>query len=198
MSAVLVKIHRLARDLGFADRSFASQHLSATSILWLVSFAVLVGVWSAPTRAQNQDPVKEFSDCVILLADLKAISDAYAVDIVDTSHKVRAAKMNWADGIKSTKTAIGQIENRWASYAEAELNTKERAAADEAKALMAKADAATLELISIMTAKDQAALEHFVIEKLYPAIDPVTNAIGKIIDLKIFDCANQDRPSVTE
>jgi methyl-accepting chemotaxis protein len=157
-------------------------------------FVVIAATLGLARPAHSQSPpdlMTAFSECVIVLADLKTVSDAYAVNIVDTSHKVRAGKMTWAEGLKSVNTAIGQIKARWATYDDAKLNANERKSADATKAAMMVANAATSALITILRAKDQAALDEFVIEKVYPAIDPVTEGVSKLIDLRISECTEK-------
>lgn len=146
---------------------------------------------SANPQAPGKTPnPAQLYDCLILLIDLKVISDAYAVNIVDTAHKVRAKKLSWADGLKSVKAANNSIRSRWDTYQASATADAELRAVAKVTAAKTVADAATNELTAIFTAQDEAKLVHFVTEKLYPAIDPITEDISKLIETKVRVCAS--------
>jgi methyl-accepting chemotaxis protein len=55
-------------------------------------------------------------DRVLPMEQLKRIGDGYAVDIVDTAHKVRAGAISPQDRLGHVDRALASIEARWKEY----------------------------------------------------------------------------------
>ncbi len=115
------------------------------------------------------------------LQDLKALSDAYAVSVVDASHKIRNGNFTWEEGAAALAEATATIERRWAALATAPLGA---AAAPFAEAAQrrAAAEALVADLRHAVMARDAAALDALVRQRLYAAIDPFTEAVGAAMD----------------
>ncbi len=133
----------------------------------------------------NEDIKTIYEDRVVPLRDLKVISDAYAVFIVDASHKVRNGNFTWAEGSASVAKAEADIRSRWTAYLATYLVPEEAELTARAKPLMAAADAAVIRLKGILSTRDSAALDQFVKAELYQTIDPLTDIIGSLIDLQV-------------
>ncbi|MDQ2103050.1 methyl-accepting chemotaxis protein [Azospirillum isscasi] len=149
----------------------------------LLGLSDLVGL-----RALNvaNDGLRSVHDERVLpLRDLKIISDAYAVFVVDASHKARNGNFTWDESLSSVRKAKDDIRSRWSAYLANRLNAEEAALAAQIKPDMAKADEAVERLIGILSAKDGSALDGFVRKELYQTIDPVTDRIGLLIDLQV-------------
>ncbi len=114
---------------------------------------------------------------------LSTISDAYAVSIVDTAHKVRSGAISWMDGHNNLTQAKTAIEREWAAFTTMHATD---ATADEVrfmsdvKAAKQKADMLVAKLATTFGTESKAALDQLVEKELYPAIDPVTEGIGKL------------------
>ncbi len=115
---------------------------------------------------------------------LSQISDSYAVNIVDTAHKVRSGALTWAAGRDNITQAVTTIDREWGLFSglpASELMTDEQKHIAAFKGAKGAADAKVAELKGILTSEDMPALVTFVEKQLYPAIDPVTEAIGKLM-----------------
>ncbi len=124
-----------------------------------------------------------YSSRVVPQRDLKIIADAYAVSIVDASHKVRNGNATWEEGLASVRKAQGDIAAAWKSFSA--IPHPERKEADLITLTfkdMTTADRAVTDLITILAAKDLGALDGFVKDRLYQTIDPVSNDISSLID----------------
>jgi methyl-accepting chemotaxis protein len=165
-------------------RTIKSKILAMFSGLFIVMLALGSAGWYAASVA-NSGLETVYKDRVIPLRDLKMVSDYFGINIVDTAHKVRSGKVDWAQGQASLEQAVGGIAKSWKAYNESYMDPKERQLADKAASLIQASDAAVKELRSIFKAKDQKRLDDFVINKLYPEIDPTTGAIGDLVDLQI-------------
>lgn len=159
--------------------------MSAALAAFLIALLAIGGAGWYAAKVANDGLYTVFKDRVEPLRDLKVVSDLYAVNIVDTTHKVRAGSLDWAPGQTAVLEATTGIKKYWKSYAETYMEADERALAQEASRLMQASDQAVKELTDILQSKDKKRLDNFAIEKLYPAIDPTTEAIGKLVDLQI-------------
>jgi methyl-accepting chemotaxis protein len=126
-----------------------------------------------------------YEDRVVPLRDLKIVSDAYAVFVVDASHKVRNGNWGWTEAEESVRKANGEIEEHWNAYVTTQLTAAEASLVAEARRMKLNADAAVATLLQIIERRDTAALDAFVRTKLYDAIDPYTDIVSKLIELQV-------------
>lgn len=81
----------------------------------MIALMIIIGVLglkSAKDSNAGLDTV--FKDRVVPLKDLKLIADMYAVNIVDTTHKVRNGNLGWAEGRHNVTLAVKSInESSW-------------------------------------------------------------------------------------
>ena len=141
------------------------------------------GLYSLIQAAQKTRTIVE--DRVIPLHQLKTIADMYAVQIVDTSHKVRSGALPWHDGAESIRTALDTIKSQWAAYKATYLTPEEQVLTKGVEKASEAAATAIEKLQGLMAAKDQAGLETFISTSLYPAVDPISEKIDKLIDLQV-------------
>ncbi|MEH0074114.1 methyl-accepting chemotaxis protein [Pannonibacter sp. Pt2] len=139
---------------------------------------VALGQFSERTRTIVEDRI-------IPMEQLKAVADMYAVNIVDTAHKVRAGSVSWEDGLRNVNAALETIESRWNAYAATYMVPEEQQIAREISAAQLRAGPAIARLLAILAAKDMAALDAYVSRDLYPAIDPIGEPVALLVDLQI-------------
>ena len=124
-------------------------------------------------------------DRLVPARDLKAVGDLYAVDIVDTSHKVRSGALAFDAGRTAIETAMDRSDALWRAYKQTYLTDEEKALAADTDRVIEAGRAPVRDLVAIMAAGDQAGLDTFVTTRLYPSIDPITERIGKLVELQI-------------
>jgi len=125
-----------------------------------------------------------YEDRLVCMQQLKEVSDAYAVNMVDTSHKVRNGNISWEEGIKNVTEAQKTIEKTWKEYLSTYLDPDEQKLVDDIKPHMQKAEKTATALLGILNKKDKHELERFVIGELYQTIDPVTDRLDKLVQLQ--------------
>ncbi|TWA78591.1 methyl-accepting chemotaxis sensory transducer with TarH sensor [Azospirillum brasilense] len=158
--------------------------LSVLSLLGaLLALSDLAGLRALNVANGNLRTVHD--ERVLPLRDLKIISDAYAVFIVDASHKARNGNFTWNESLSSIRKAKDDIRERWNAYLGTNLDQEETALVNGIKPEMAKADAAVERLIGVLSGRDAAALDVYVKNELYQTIDPVTDGISQLIDLQV-------------
>ncbi|WP_198154927.1 methyl-accepting chemotaxis protein [Oceanibaculum pacificum] len=122
-----------------------------------------------------------YNDRVLPLEQLKAVSDDYAVFIVDASHKVRNGNFSWEEGQASVRDAVARIEKTWPLYAAGtRMVASEKKLLTEAQSLLGPADKLVMDLGAILQRKDAAALDDLVKNRLYQTLDPLTEKIGDL------------------
>ncbi|MGE0023428.1 MAG: methyl-accepting chemotaxis protein [Hyphomicrobium sp.] len=155
--------------------------LGATSLALILVAAI--GYYTS--SVSYRDLTSVFADRVKPLRELKVLADLYAVNIVDTAHKVRNGNIGWEAGVASVARAKDEIAKFWSAYRVHAMDGAEQALVDQTAALLADADSGVADLEDILRSRDQTRLDRFVVDKLYPAIDPLGDSIGKLVTLQI-------------
>ena len=133
----------------------------------------------------NQGLNTVYQDRVVPLKQLKLVSDAYAINIVDTAHKVRDGAMTPAQGLQSVALARKDIQEQWSAYLATELVPQEVQLATQFRGLQATADASVASLERILQSADIAALTAFAAKDMYPAMDPLQDVLGKLMQVQL-------------
>ena len=166
-----------------------NMNVSSRLYLLIAFFALLVagigflGLHCAKESNRSLDTV--YQDRVVPLKDLKVIADMYAVNIVDTAHKVRNGNLKWDEGRKNADEAVKNIAEKWKTYLATTLVADEKKLVAEAIPLMKAADTAVLKLSEILRREDKEALTVFTISELYQAIDPISGKFSELVDLQL-------------
>jgi methyl-accepting chemotaxis protein len=129
-------------------------------------------------------------DRVVPLKQLKVISDMYAINIVDTTHKMNHKTVSFPQGERMIQEAKTNITKEWNAYLATYLTPEEQTLVTKAKAQMTNADAAVETLYGIIKAQNAPALHEFAVKTLYPSIEPVTDSISALIDLQLKEASN--------
>ncbi|MFW5739622.1 MAG: methyl-accepting chemotaxis protein [Myxococcota bacterium] len=144
---------------------------------------VAIGIHGMHKAEQGLETV--YNDRVVPLRDLKAIADAYAVDIVDVSHQMRNGNISFTAGRERVRRANSIIDTKWHAYLATVLVAEEQKLVDEIKPRMAVADKAVNKLETIIDKKDKDALASFTINELYTAINPVSEKFAELVAVQL-------------
>ncbi|MBJ3786920.1 methyl-accepting chemotaxis protein [Devosia sediminis] len=117
---------------------------------------------------------------IVPLEELKFVSDAYAIDIVDTTHRVASGSLSWTEAESRVHEAGEIINEHWDTYASGALTAEEAEIAARVEASKVGADAKVAQLETILATRDTEALRAFADSQLYAAIDPTTEAIAEL------------------
>ncbi|WP_271468654.1 methyl-accepting chemotaxis protein [Acidovorax sp. GBBC 3334] len=132
-----------------------------------------------------------YRDRVVPLKQIKMVSDAYAVDIVDTAHKVRDGALTPAQAEQSVLKARERIEAQWKAYLATDLVEAEKALVAAFVPLRARADQATDRLLALVRAGDLEGVRAFAAREMYPAMDPLQEVLGQLIELQLTETQKQ-------
>lgn len=162
----------------------------AKKLLLLQTFVLLItvgigvlGFWGL--NSMNQGLHTVYNDRVVPLQQLKVISDLYAINIVDTTHKLRNQNISFDEAKASIESASKTIQSTWTKYSNTLLTPEEAILKDEAVELFKPANEAIKKLEGLVDHKDLNGVAEFSVSELYPTIDPITEKIGELIELQL-------------
>jgi len=167
------------------SRSIAAKILFVLTASVLVIATTLGGLGYYGMDRMSQAMSSIYNDRVVPLRQLKQVADAYAVKIVDSSHKLRAGTFDWSQAEASVTGALVEIDREWSTYLATYITPDELKLVDEVKAATVASAAAIAELQQIIKARDTAALTAFAEQDLYPAIDPVSDSISALVTYQL-------------
>jgi methyl-accepting chemotaxis protein len=154
-----------------------------TGLALILAATVAVG-WFA-LGVSNDGLKSVYNDRVVPLADLKQVADAYAIDIVDSAHKVRFQQIDARTGLNNFVKARSTIKEAWARYAASSMDDTEQRLAKETLGNMKRADDVIGALEQAMRSSDFPALDRLVKGDMYPALDPVSQSIDKLVMIQL-------------
>ncbi|WAC48239.1 methyl-accepting chemotaxis protein [Asticcacaulis sp. SL142] len=170
----------------FKFQLIRTQLLGVVGVLIVGIIALSICAWQI-AGAGRTGLQTVFADRVVPLSDLKSVSDAYAVAIVDNAHKIRSGAVSWDEGANTMRDALALAEEKYAAYMLTRMDANEKRLADEARVRMIEANRSLDRLQNIVAGSDQAALEIYISTELYPAIDPFTGIIDTLTKLQVTE-----------
>ncbi|AEY02521.1 methyl-accepting chemotaxis transducer [Oceanimonas sp. GK1] len=138
-----------------------------------------------------------YQDRVVPLRDLKVIADMYAVNIVDSSQKVRSGDLSYAQALSELDQARQQIDEHWRLYSDTQMVPEEARLVQELLPLMEAADAPLSRLADILRRQDEAALIRFIRQELYQRIDPLSEGFGRLMEIQLEQSRQEYKDAIT-
>ncbi len=170
--------------LGNLSKSIGTRLIVLVGILGVV--LVIIGTLGLRGMAQSNAALNTvYQDRVVPLRDLKIIADMYAVNIVDTTHKVRDGIIGWPQARKNLDEANATIARKWKEYTATYLVEEEKKLVAEIEPMFKETGIALGRLKDILTNEDKAAVAEFAAGPLYPAIDPISEKFSQIIEIQL-------------
>ncbi|KFL36188.1 ATP-binding protein [Arenimonas donghaensis] len=161
------------------------QLLGLFGLLLLTGAAVLV--LDEYERRQNQQALLALKDESLAgLRRIKAVSDAYGMEFVDTTFRVRNGLISWEEGLQVVDHARARIRDHWQALESMPLTGEQAQIFAQVQRSKLRADTAAETLRQTLAQKDMAGLARFADTELYPAIDPVTTRMKHLSDLEMI------------
>jgi methyl-accepting chemotaxis protein len=164
--------------------SLRAKLLIVVAIFSLLSIVIgVVGLHSIKTA---NDALKTmYTSRILSLQELKIMSEALTVNVVDTCHKVSDGHMAWALGRNRLDEGAKTIKDQWSTYKSHAATTEEEQMIAQIDGFLGMADGALTKAADIMIKEDKAALRAFMIEELYSSIEPVSGKLSELINLQL-------------
>jgi methyl-accepting chemotaxis protein len=163
-------------------RSFSirSTLLLAQLALGLLAAGILLhGI--AAMRADRVVMAELYEQRVVPLRHLKTVSDAYAVFVVDASHKLRNGNWGAADAAASIAKAEADVAQAWASFVATRISADDRAALTPVAPHLQAAATLTRDLATAVRSSDAASLDRIVKDRLYQTLDALTEQLDALV-----------------
>jgi methyl-accepting chemotaxis protein len=158
--------------------------LVSTVILFVITIYSIINL-----REVNKNILSMYDDRVVPLKQLKQVSDAYAVNIVDCSHKVRNGNISWDQAIPLLESANKLITDNWNAYLSTYLTNEETNVANQVKGLIQNANNVYAQVLEVVkkgkSPENELLLDNIVKNELYQKIDPLTSNISQLIDIQL-------------
>ncbi|MGB4075995.1 methyl-accepting chemotaxis protein [Pseudomonas sp.] len=151
----------------------------------LVLIAVIAMALSNASRL-NSSFAELFNDRMQPISQLKIISDAYAVSIVDATHKYRAGVFDEATFRQNFSDASQRTDQAWRAYTSTKLTREEGTRVQRIESMFGQVKRLTDELLSeVDGGKLRAQEAKGFNERLYGAIDPLGGELEALIKLQL-------------
>jgi len=125
-----------------------------------------------------------YSGALVPSLDLKTVGDAYTTAAIISAVRVRVGDLSWEQGEADVRRAVELAGPAWKRYVEKADSPAEVEIVRHAQENMDEANAALNELIEIMSAQDIAGLVSFIARDMYPSVNPLLTAIGKLTEIQ--------------
>lgn len=150
--------------------------------------AIVVQVLDERERRLNAGALEQLrDDSLVSMRRIKAVSDAYGLDYVDTTFRVRNYLMSWEEGLQVLAAAEQRVDAHWRTLRQSSPGKEQRQLIAQIETAKVRADRAGRTLREILQRKDIVALGRFADTELYPAIDPVTTRLKYLSDLQLIE-----------
>ncbi|MBD3776289.1 MAG: MCP four helix bundle domain-containing protein [Thiotrichales bacterium] len=152
-------------------------------MLGVIVFLIVAGIGIMKNNNASFETL--YADRIVPLRDLKNIADLYAVNIVDTSHKLRNGQLTFEQAKNNIEQAEATIKQKWSGYMATTLTPEEAELANQAQKLMVQADSSLKELFGAVAAQDLDRVTQYTLGDLYKVIDPVSDAVSALVNLQL-------------
>jgi diguanylate cyclase (GGDEF)-like protein len=160
------------------------------SRLWLLvgsliaAFAAMA-VAAHVLQAQGNDALRTvYADRVVPLQQLKAVSDAYAVTVVDSVHKARDGAVSPALAVQRIDDARSIADAQWTEYLTTSMTSDELDLIARATPLLEDADDAARAARDVVSGGGRSEIATYAADQMYPSIDPLSAVLSELVALQ--------------
>lgn len=154
----------------------------------MITILLMIVVASASFYSANQILASlhtVFEDRVVPISQIKEVSDAYLIGIVDAANKVRAKKMSVEEALESIRESEAKADEVWKVYLGTYLVPEEKAIIDEMEKEFPPLKAGVKRLRILLETRNEAEIEKFVSVDMYPIFEPLTHHLDDLIRVQL-------------
>lgn len=140
---------------------------------FLIALLVVVSLDQMGQYMAKQTMQAMRDDVLTGMRRLRRLSDAYGMDVVDTTFRARNHLIDWERADVTLSQAMATMALEWAALEAMPLDAEGQALREQVLATRPRADAAAAQLQAILRSGDVRALGRFADQELYPAVDPL-------------------------
>lgn len=155
----------------------------ALFIIFLLSLLMAAGLGGLNgMRAANDSLSEVYNHEVLPLRDLRELDNLVQFDIVLQVEKVLFEQTTWDEGLKHIQEAKGTFDQKWSTLlANSEKSYSGSAWMDPAKPLISKSNDVINKIISLLKNRDEAGIDPYTDETIYPLADEFKATINTLI-----------------
>ncbi|MBU0748174.1 MAG: MCP four helix bundle domain-containing protein [Gammaproteobacteria bacterium] len=170
--------------MNFSDLKISTRLALLLAILCIVGAALGVAGIAGMQRA-NTSLNTVYQDRVVPLKQIKQVSDAYAINVVDTAHKVRDGALTAQQGLQAIAQARAAIQSNWSAYLATELVPEEVRLVEQFKQRQTRAETSVVEFEKLLKSANMPQLATFAANEMYPALDPLQEVLGALVEVQL-------------
>jgi PAS domain S-box-containing protein len=166
------------------------------SIILIVSFLVLtlsliggLALWQLNNIAHGIQNI--YANSVIPLKQLRAVSQGYALAIVDATNKYHLGAIDNQQALTAIRNAKQDIRSNWKSYIQTYTTPAEKSLIRVVEQEMAEADIAIADLETLIIAENRREIDLFIREQLYQLMEPISINTNKMKDIQVENAQEQ-------
>ena len=156
--------------------------LSGMLIAALLAIGAL-GLWQGHQMSALLQTM--YADRVVPLKQIKAVSDAYAVQIVDVVHKFADGSIDGQEALRQLDVAQGTIHSQWRAYTSTFLVPDEKQLIEKLTPFRDRVDATLPRLRQAFADNDRAFADQFRAGEMYPMFDAMQGVIGDLVNVQL-------------
>ncbi|MBM9590111.1 MCP four helix bundle domain-containing protein [Leptospira sp. 201903075] len=126
-----------------------------------------------------------FEDRVVPISQIKEVSDAYLIGIVDSANKVRAKKISVEEALESIRESETKADEIWKVYLGTYLVPEEKVIIDQMEKEFPPLKAGVKQLKILLETRNEEELEKFVNVDMYPIFEPLTHHLDDLIRVQL-------------
>jgi methyl-accepting chemotaxis protein len=169
--------------------SIAAKLFFLTGIVAFIIIAIgILGV--SNLKKMNNSLEFVYNDNVIPITQLKKVADAYSLNVIDATNKLRNRNISWEQAYGIISTAQIQIDSTWSEYSKTSKEGKAILIFHKTDSLLKLTEPLIKDLTGIVQKKDTAGLDFYVIYNLYPNIEPIFIQIQALLKIEIEESYN--------
>lgn len=152
----------------------------------MLLFIVGIGVYGmVAIQTMQQNTKTLYLDRLLPLRELTTIRYSYSARILSSAEQVQTAQSSFGEAAQQVAAAEKSIAANWKMYMLTYLTPEEKRLAEQASGLMDQSTVPIQQLKLILNTQDRKALDDFINQQLYPAINPVVEKMSALIDLQV-------------
>lgn len=157
-------------------------------LAFMVTILLMIVVAAASFYSANQILASlhtVFEDRVVPISQIKEVSDAYLIGIVDSSNKVRDRKMTIEEALESIRQSEAKADEVWKVYLSTYLVPEEKAIIAEMEKEFPPLKAGIKKLRLLLETRNEVEIEKFVSTEMYPIFEPLTHHLDDLIRVQL-------------
>jgi diguanylate cyclase (GGDEF)-like protein len=159
-------------------------------VIWLTAISmgglVLLALASLLLQQQSNASLRTvYVDRVLPLSQIKAVANAYGLDVVEATYKVRDGELKPAQGQAQVDKARRLAVSEWQAYLASGNTPRENQLIQQIEPLLKQADLVALEAHALMSGASKAELRDFAKETLFPVVDKLAQSLDSLTGLQL-------------